>query len=303
MTAVTTNRLIEALGGTGADGTASQLQAHPGVALFFGLMLVLGLAGCAAALTWMIVRRPRTEMLLARPWFAHDAIRLTLTLLVLLGSYFTALGILQQARPDLAASDSFVAAVAAAQSAVFHWPILVFAGIRMSQRGLTPETAFGIEGRRAAVHAGLGAALYPAALPAIAAAAFTARLLLQWGGIEAEPQEVLRLMVDHGSGPLRFYLIALGVVIAPVAEEVLFRGIVMPSLARHVGVAGALVASAAVFAAMHMNVAATAPLFVLGLVFGLAYLYTGSLTVPIALHAVFNSVSIAVSYILADVKG
>lgn len=303
MTAVATNRLVETLGGTGADGAAVQLQVHPGVALFFGVMLVLGLVGSVAALAWMILRRPRAALLLARPWSATQAIRMIVVLIVMLGAYLTGLGLVQTYHPDLAATDTFVAASAAAHSAVFHWPILILVGVALARQRISPREAFGIEGPRLPAHAGLGVALYPAALPAIAAAAFAARSLLQWGGVETEPQEVLRLMIDHGSGPLRFYLIALGIGIAPIAEEVLFRGIVLPVLARHVGIAGALVASAAVFAALHMNLAAAAPLFVLGLVFGLAYLYTGSLTVPIVLHAVFNGVSIAVSHVLADVKG
>ena len=135
------------------------------------------------------------------------------------------------------------------------------------------------------------------------AAAFLARLALQHFGMNTEPQEVLRLMMDHGAGTMRVYLIALAVVIAPVAEEILFRGIAFPVLARHAGPAFALVASAAVFSALHMNLAAAAPLFVFGLVLGLAYLYTGSLTVSIALHSVFNSVSIVISHLVPDAMG
>lgn len=303
MTAVATNRLIEALGAMPAADGAAQMQSHPGALLFFGVLLVVGLGLGGTALAWMIVRRPRTEALVARPWSASDALRLLVVLLVLLGAFLTGLAFVQQYRPALASSETFAAAAAAAQSAVFHWPILAFTVACMVRRRLSLREAFGIEGRRVPAHACLGAALYPAAFPAVAAAAFAARLLLQWGGVEAEPQEVLRLMVDRGSGLMRFYLIALAVAIAPVAEEILFRGIVMPVLARHTGTAWALVASAAVFAALHMNLAAAAPLFVLGLVLGLAYLYSGSLTVPIALHSVFNGVAIAVSHILADVKG
>jgi hypothetical protein len=303
MTSSATNRLAEALGGTSAADAAAQMQVQPGVALFFGLLLVAGLVLGAAAMAWMIVRRPRTDLLVARPWGAHDALRLSAVLLVLLGAYLSGIVLVQKVRPDLAATEAFAATATAAQSAVFHWPILVFAGLRMARDGTSLRTAFGIEARRVPAHAGLGAALYPAALPAVAVAAFVA----QWGirrfGIDAGPQEVLRLMMDRGAGAMRYYLIALAVAIAPVAEEILFRGIVLPVLARHTGTLWALVASAAVFAALHMNLAAAAPLFILGLVLGLAYLYSGSLTVSIALHAVFNSVSIAVSHLLPTVGG
>ncbi len=303
MTSAASNRLVETLGGASAADTVVPMQAHPGVALFFGLLLVAGLGLGLAALAWMIVRRPRTDLLVARPWGAHDALRLAMVLLVLLGAYLSWVALVQRVRPDLAATEAFAATATAAQSVVFHWPILVFAGLRMVRDGTSLRAAFGIEGRRAPAHAGLGAALYPASLPAVAAAAFVAQLAIRRFGIEAGPQEVLRLMMDRGAGAMRFYLIALAVAIAPVAEEILFRGIVMPVLARHTGTVWALVASAAVFAALHMNLAAAAPLFVLGLVLGLAYLYSGSLTVPIALHAVFNSVSITVSHLLPSAAG
>ncbi len=303
MNPTATNRLAGVFGNAPAGDAAAQLQAHPGVALFFGVMFMIGLAAGAAALTWIIVKRPRTAELAGRPWDAIHAIRIVMLLVALLGAYLTGLGILQQYRPDLAATDTFVAGAAAAQSAVFHWPILAFAGFCMVRRGIPLREAFGIDVRRLPANAGLGAALYPAVLPAVAAAAFLARLVLQRMGMDAEPQEVLRLMVDRGAGPMRFYLIALGIVIAPIAEEVLFRGIVFPVLIRHTGTAWALLASAGVFAALHMNLAAAAPLFVLGLAFGLAYLYTGSLAVPIVLHAVFNGVSIVVSHFMPDITG
>ena len=295
MTDAVTNRWLEALGGADSAEAAAQLHAHPGVALFFGLMLFIGLGAAVAVLAWMIMHRPRTRLLLDRPWYGRDAVRLTVVLLALLGFYLTGLGIVRSSRPDLADSDVFVAGAAALQSVAFHWPVLIFVIVTLIRRRTTVADAFGMEGAHAPGHAVLGALLYPAVLPAVAAAAFLARLLLQGLGMDAEPQEVLQLMIDRGAGPLRFYLIALGVCIAPIAEEILFRGLMLPVLARHIGVAGGLVASAAVFAALHMNAAAAAPLFVLGLAFGLAYLYTGSLTVSIVLHAVFNAVSIAVS--------
>jgi len=301
MIPVATSDAAGALGGASAADAAAALQVHPAVAAFVGVMLLAGLIAGAAALTWAVMHRPRTETLVARPWSAADVLRLTALLLVLLGAYLSGIAVLQQTRPDVAGTETFAAAAAAAQSVVFHWPILLFAGFRMAHGRTSPREAFGIDGARVPAHSGLGVLLYPAAFPAVAATAFLSRLALQHFGMNTEPQEVLRLMMDRGAGAMRIYLIALAVIIAPIAEEILFRGMAFPVLARHTGTAFALVASAAVFAALHMNPAAAAPLFVFGLVLGLAYLYSGSLTVSIALHATFNTVSIAISHLAPDI--
>ena len=60
------------------------------------------------------------------------------------------------------------------------------------------------------------------------------------------------------------------------------------------GAAGAAVFSAAFFAFIHGNVATLGPLFGLGLCLVLAYEFTGSLLVPMALHAWFNSFELLV---------
>ena len=95
---------------------------------------------------------------------------------------------------------------------------------------------------------------------------------------------------------LRVYLILLGTLVAPVAEEVLFRGLALPLLAKRFGTGAAVLVTAFVFASLHFNAASFGPLLILGLVFALAYVYSGSLWTPIALHSLFNGVNIALLY-------
>ena len=90
----------------------------------------------------------------------------------------------------------------------------------------------------------------------------------------------------------------MGVALAPVAEELFFRGLALPLLARRIGVAPAVAAVSGVFALLHFHVPSLAPLFVIGSAFSVAYLATGSLAVPIAMHAVFNAVNLGVLYLL-----
>lgn len=94
-------------------------------------------------------------------------------------------------------------------------------------------------------------------------------------------------------------LLFAGAVLAPYAEEVLFRGALFAHLARVLSPWGTILASAALFGAMHVHhgVSVVGPL-VMGVVLGWARARTGSLLVPIALHATFNAASLIAGVIL-----
>lgn len=84
----------------------------------------------------------------------------------------------------------------------------------------------------------------------------------------------------------------LAVVVAPLFEELLFRGILLPWLRRVLGVWPAIVTSSLLFAVLHADAwPAPIPLFVLALFLGYLAYRTSSLVAPIVLHATFNGVS------------
>ena len=82
-------------------------------------------------------------------------------------------------------------------------------------------------------------------------------------------------------------LLACGV--GPVAEELLFRGVVYPTLRRRTGPVIAMLVSAAVFSAIHTSLVGFVPIMGLGVL--LAYLYerTGSLISSLTVHIVHNT--------------
>ena len=94
-------------------------------------------------------------------------------------------------------------------------------------------------------------------------------------------------------------MLAMAVGVAPIFEEILFRGIALPLLARRWGVAPAVVAVSAFFAVIHLHVPSLVPLFIIAVSFSLGYLYTGSLLAPVVMHALFNGVNL---WILAGLK-
>ncbi len=115
--------------------------------------------------------------------------------------------------------------------------------------------------------------------------------LLDLLGVEGPPQEVGRLARD-AEGATVALAVASVVVLAPIAEELLFRGLLLRALRRKWGESAAITASAAVFAALHLldpGAALVVPaLFVAGVVMGVAACRRGDLGLAIAIHAGFN---------------
>lgn len=79
--------------------------------------------------------------------------------------------------------------------------------------------------------------------------------------------------------------------LAPLSEELFFRGFLFRAVQGRAGLAAGLLISALAFAVFHLNLGVVLPFFVIGLIFAWAYHASGSLWTPIAAHAIFNSVS------------
>jgi len=79
--------------------------------------------------------------------------------------------------------------------------------------------------------------------------------------------------------------------LAPLSEEVFFRGFLFRAVHGRMGLAAGLILSALAFSLFHLNVGVILPFFLIGLIFAWAYHASGSLWTPIAAHAIFNSVS------------
>lgn len=105
---------------------------------------------------------------------------------------------------------------------------------------------------------------------------------------------VLSFGAHRGPDALALDLLT-GAVAAPLAEEVLYRGLIFAGLAQRLPFAAAASVSALLFALVH-GIGVLVPIFVLG--FGLAWVYrrTGTLWAPIVTHAVVNAVSLAILF-------
>lgn len=103
------------------------------------------------------------------------------------------------------------------------------------------------------------------------------------------------------SGPLDALLSLVAIALAPaVCEELLFRGVVLPALARPLGAAAAVLVSALLFGAIHLDATAgTLSLYrvpfavAVGIGLGALRLRAGSTTAAVVAHALLNAATFA----------
>lgn len=94
-----------------------------------------------------------------------------------------------------------------------------------------------------------------------------------------------------------FLAILAGGVVAPIAEEVFFRGYLFAGLYKLLGRRRAALLSAALFALAHILPTSWPPIFVLGLLFALLYEQTGSIWPSVIVHAAMNTLAFLFAYL------
>jgi membrane protease YdiL (CAAX protease family) len=97
-------------------------------------------------------------------------------------------------------------------------------------------------------------------------------------------------MMDELGGQIAVALLA--VAIAPLIEELFFRGLIQRSLERRLGGGKGIVAASALFAAVHVLPWIFPLHFILGLIFGFAVYATGSIWAGVILHLANNAVAV-----------
>lgn len=167
-------------------------------------------------------------------------------------------------------------------------------------RGFDPGELFGLRSLRPG-KAALFAAL--AILPAITVVAIVSAFSEQclrgvWP--DDSPQEIVQSMLGTTSIATRVLMIVAATLIAPLTEEILFRGFLYGVLKRYTDGAFATLISALLFGIVHLHVGSFLPLCFLALLLATAYELTGSLLVPMIMHALFNALMIVAMFASPD---
>ena len=87
----------------------------------------------------------------------------------------------------------------------------------------------------------------------------------------------------------------LAIVVAPVFEELFFRGFMLQGIMRHLSPLKAAVVTSILFALAHIDPFTYIPIFCIGMILALVFLKTRSLPIAIASHGLYNSVVVGVS--------
>ncbi len=87
---------------------------------------------------------------------------------------------------------------------------------------------------------------------------------------------------------------------APIFEEIMFRGFLLPSLTRYLPVWGAIVLSGIIFAVAHLSLAETIPLATLGIILGIVYTRSRSLLASMMVHSLWNSGTLLSLFLLGS---
>ncbi len=97
-----------------------------------------------------------------------------------------------------------------------------------------------------------------------------------------------------------WWLLAGGVIIAPVVEEVFFRGFVFAGLRQRYDWKKAALISSALFAVIHVTPTTMIPIFILGLIFAYLYHRSDSIWPAILMHVSTNALALGLAYVLAN---
>ena len=122
---------------------------------------------------------------------------------------------------------------------------------------------------------------------AIVGAAFGLNLLISLLGLIEESEAYRQVAASQYAAWLPVGLICYGV-IAPIAEELLFRGIVYHELRGFLKMSSSMVISAALFAMYHGNSVQGIYAFLIGMLMVYAYEYFGDFKVAVAIHMAAN---------------
>jgi membrane protease YdiL (CAAX protease family) len=235
------------------------------------------------------------EVISEKPWRIDAVARLFLGLMATICAA-QLFGIALPSKKIKLSEEEIEFAQMALTAVFFQGAALIWVGFFLREAHISWREAFGLEVERQqkAVPWGILAALL--FLPVGVGLQYLSSLLLS----NPVAQEAVQAL-ENADVPMmeQLFMGALAVLLAPVAEEVLFRGILYPTI-KQIGYPRlALWVTSLLFGLMHFNLASFAPLTVFSLL--LIYLYekTGSLWASITAHSLFNLTNFALVLLTA----
>lgn len=241
--------------------------------------------------------RPRT--LASLPWTALDVL---FAGVVVLGMVFAGVDAMAHEGLHMGAADAPFPGFGTLLAGILAGPglLLLVALCRILASRVTPSSLLGMDGmsgrarlRELLVGAGFGVALFAAvgllgmALESLAGEP-TLQSAVQWLYSPSIPRSAKAVLCLHAA------------LLAPVFEEIVFRGVLLAPFVRAGRVGLGVTVITLLFALCHGSLFALQPIAVVGLCLALLALRSGCLLRGIACHIVFNAANLALVFLFPD---
>lgn len=234
-------------------------------------------------------------MLTPKPWRTEAVMLLIAGVFVCLGigvvaaEFLRAAGVAAFKSPDSFAN--VLLATASFQGAT--WLLIFFF---LKQHAVNWRDAFGLRNKNLDTSILLAVITLALVLPVILQLEQYSVQVLQKIGWPLADERAVLLIVNAKSIWLRVYLAFFAIVLAPVAEEFMFRGVLFPYVKQLGYPRLAWFGVSFLFALIHANAPTFVPLLVLALIFTWLYQKTNCLLAPIAAHSLFNTANLVILF-------
>jgi membrane protease YdiL (CAAX protease family) len=138
---------------------------------------------------------------------------------------------------------------------------------------------------------------YCAAIPIVVIISLINQQL--WQG-QGGSNPLLQIVLESQDNLALLIFFSTAAIAAPLFEEFLFRGFLLPSLTRYLPVWGSILLSSFLFAAAHLSLSEILPLTALGIVLGVVYSRSRNLLAPMLLHSLWNSGTLLSLFLLGN---
>lgn len=276
---------------------AELLQRFPALAAAVAVLFLFGLVADICLVAWWIHRRRTGSGTAAelfhvppRPWGLAELAIGTAILLAVVGGGNMLFALALQLLP---AHSDYAFSWLLAGDMLVRLAMLAVADHFFRRQRVDWLSAVGLPGLLPTRAVAIGALLVLAALPPLTALFAATHALYALCGREPGPQPIAAMFVASESWTLPALIGGFALFVAPVFEEVFFRGFAYPAIKQRFGMAAGLIIVSAAFALVHFHGPSAVPLFALALGLGLAYELSGSLLAPITMHLLFNALNLA----------
>jgi membrane protease YdiL (CAAX protease family) len=225
-------------------------------------------------------------MLSVKPWKPEAVLRLMIAVFVSMSLASLATAAALPAAERETASGRFLMLLAGTVG--FHWCALLLIALFVRAHETRWRAAFGLDSGNNLRSLGLGLGAGAASLPACWLLGQGSAWALTQLKQRPEVQFTVQTIQVAVAQDQQVYAAFATVVLAPVVEELLFRGVLYPAVKQLGHPHLALWGTSLFFAIMHANAMTFLPLVLLSLVLTWLYEKTGNLLAPVAAHLFFN---------------